>query len=365
MKTAAFATLFLAATAAHAATAPTINNDGRRAAASFTADDYLNARSLMPRVSTLGANVTEADALAAGAAEGMTGAAPKVRWTRAPEQLVDAGALLRKALLDGFGGDNESLVTPQAIGSGAINFTLSRVFPDTTTKTYPHSAIGKLYFKISGAGYMCSASMIKPGVVVTAGHCVHSGNGASSGWYSDWQFIPAYNNGTAPFGTWTSWAAATTSSTWYGGGGTVPNDEDWALIVFNKDSSGKRIGDYTGYLGWQTNYLMGRHVTEVGYPGNLDSGARQERADSKVEKTSGNTGQWGSYMLGGSSGGPVTIDFGVTPAGAPSGLLTNRVASVVSYGYTDSAVMVQGGSQFNGNFSNLLSSICSSYAWAC
>ena len=40
----------------------------------------------------------------------------------------------------------------------------------------------------------------------TAGHCLHSGSGGN--WYSNWVFIPAYDDDLAnprPYGTWTPW----------------------------------------------------------------------------------------------------------------------------------------------------------------
>jgi V8-like Glu-specific endopeptidase len=35
--------------------------------------------------------------------------------------------------------------------------------------------------------------------VSTAGHCVNEGPGDFA---TNWAFVPAYNNGSAPFGTW-------------------------------------------------------------------------------------------------------------------------------------------------------------------
>jgi hypothetical protein len=49
----------------------------------------------------------------------------------------------------------------------------------------------------------------KPGIVVTAAHCV--ANYGQSQFYSGWTFVPAYNNGSAPYGTWIA-ATATVPS---------------------------------------------------------------------------------------------------------------------------------------------------------
>lgn len=45
---------------------------------------------------------------------------------------------------------------------------------------------------------MCSATTIRPNVVITAGHCVHEGNGGN--WYTNFVYVPAYNKGTQPYG---------------------------------------------------------------------------------------------------------------------------------------------------------------------
>jgi V8-like Glu-specific endopeptidase len=53
-------------------------------------------------------------------------------------------------------------------------FTTNRVdaYFTTTTKYYPFRAAGKLFFDEPGGSFVCSASLIAPGLVVTAGHCV-------------------------------------------------------------------------------------------------------------------------------------------------------------------------------------------------
>jgi V8-like Glu-specific endopeptidase len=47
--------------------------------------------------------------------------------------------------------------------------------------TYPYSTVGKVFFNQGGGSYVCSASIVKPTVIWTAGHCVHAGNNSSSG----------------------------------------------------------------------------------------------------------------------------------------------------------------------------------------
>ena len=58
--------------------------------------------------------------------------------------------------------------------------------------------------------FVCSASMVKRGVVVTAAHCV--ANYGQSQFYHNWHFYPGYRNGTAPFGNWTVFQALVKTS---------------------------------------------------------------------------------------------------------------------------------------------------------
>ena len=98
--------------------------------------------------------------------------------------------------------------SPQQYGTAAQPFSTVRVDATLTpdhkdpTQLYSFRAIGKLFFNIGTATYLCSASLIKPGVIVTAAHCV--ANYGANQFYSNWQFVPAYYNGTAPYGTFTA-----------------------------------------------------------------------------------------------------------------------------------------------------------------
>lgn len=288
---------------------------------------------------------------------------------------VDGKALLERRVVGLSEAPKVSVggVQPNAVGTGGLQFSSTRVYPNASDTTYPTSTIGKLYFrKPNGLTYMCTGSMIKPGVVVTAGHCVHSGNGLASGWYNSFQFIPGFRNAngieTRPYGTWTSWANARTSTAWFSGGGGVPNLRDYAVIVFNRDANGRRIGDYTGWLGYQYPMMIGKQLTAVGYPGNLDSGGQMHRVESLVTDGGTNNGTFGSDMEGGSSGGPIVLNLRrdyVDSSTLPSEYNGNRITSVVSWGYIDTTRKVQGGSQFDATFGTMLTNACTAFPWAC
>jgi V8-like Glu-specific endopeptidase len=207
--------------------------------------------------------------------------------------------------------------------------------------------------------FVCSAAVIKPRVVLTAGHCVHSGDGTQNGWFTNFLFVPAFRDGVAPYGVW-NWSVTATTGEWFSGGGTVPNEADYAVIVVT-DSNGYRLGDITGWFGWQTNSLYPNHVTMLGYPCNLDSCQKMHQVDSEsfgVQEP--NTVVYGADMGGGVSGGPWIQNFGPKSVGQIGGPSPgrNRVVGVTSYGPIDGGYMYLGSSVLDDRFVNLLNLAC-------
>jgi V8-like Glu-specific endopeptidase len=263
------------------------------------------------------------------------------------------------------------VVEPGAVGTFGAHYTSTRVFPMFTgsaapfsaDRSYPYTTVGKLFFSINGAPYVCSASVIQRRVVATAGHCVHSGT--SSGFYSNWVFVPAFRDGTAPFLSW-NWRYVIVTGTWAGGGGGVPNAADYAMIEFGDQplSSGappSKLGNVTGWLGWQTLSLSTNHTSKLGYPCNLDSCQKmQDVMSNSFRNTSPNNVEYGSDAGGGSSGGPWVQNFQVLASGGGTGSNTgsNRVVGVTSYGYTSTDPKVQGASIPDDRWVQLFNTIC-------
>ena len=75
----------------------------------------------------------------------------------------------------------------------------------------PTSTNGKVFFTDDGLNYVCSGTALLSGnksVVWTAGHCVHDG---TTNFHTNWTFVPAYTDGSRPYGTWTARTLLTTS----------------------------------------------------------------------------------------------------------------------------------------------------------
>jgi V8-like Glu-specific endopeptidase len=253
--------------------------------------------------------------------------------------------------------DDALSVIPDASSSFGARFTTSRVFPDSTTVAYPYRTAGKLFFHDprTGGNFYCSASVLRPRIIVTAGHCVtHASTSPFLRYfYSNFLFVPAYNNGSAPYGTWTP-SQEWITNTWYFSDGSVPNPQDVGILIARDQST--KLGYITGWLGYFTNQLGNNNVTMLGYPCNLDSCLKmQETFAQTFEYGGNNTYIYGSAMKSGASGGPWVQDFGIAPAGAPAGLLGNNyLVAVTSYQPTNTSLMYLGASNLNGDFLNLL-----------
>jgi V8-like Glu-specific endopeptidase len=295
------------------------------------------------------------------------GAAPSVQLgSEGNKILIPWGADLEGAQLS---------VAPAATSSFGAYFTTTRVFPDAATTTYPYSTAGKLFATDprTGDNLFCSASVLRFRVVVTAGHCVSHGSTTTADqyFYTKFLFVPSERSGAAPNGSWT-WSYVTTTNAWYQNG-SVPNQQDIGMLVMvDQEIGGKgpfKIGQVTGFLGYKycggTNCsnppIADNNLTLLGYPCNLDSCERMEQTGAQTFESGGsNTWIYGSAMKGGASGGPWIQDFGVNPAGAPTGLLAlNRVEAVTSFQPTNTALMYLGASAFDDRFNSLLSQACS------
>ena len=261
---------------------------------------------------------------------------------------------------------------PQDFGTSNHPFTTSRTNAQghKTASKFPFRPAGKLFFNIGASTYVCSASLIKPGIIVTAAHCV--ANYGASQFYSDFVFVPAYDKGAAPYGQATGIPTIMTS--YFNGtdgcavyGVVCPND---VAVITLSSNLGAATGWY-GY-GWNGYGFSGSltQVTQLGYPQSLDSGGLQQRTDSYgyVSAPDSNNTVIGSNQTGGSSGGPWLVNLGINPVGYDAGLAANRnvVVGATSWGYNSSAVKEQGASPFTtGNITILVDVVCAGNPGSC
>ncbi|WP_199035385.1 trypsin-like serine peptidase [Glycomyces salinus] len=133
-------------------------------------------------------------------------------------------------------------------------------------------ATGRMFFNQDGGSYSCSASAVSSGnqsVVLTAGHCLHAGNGSASSWSTNVIFIPGYNNGNRPRGTWNGiYATENVFSSWYSSGNL---QRDVGMYLVSPNSSGQNLTQVTGGHGLSTGQGYGHELHVIGYPQNHDN----------------------------------------------------------------------------------------------
>jgi len=183
-------------------------------------------------------------------------------------------------------------------------------------QVYPYSTVGVLFFKQYGVDYRCSAVSIGNSAIWTAGHCIHKGDNNlgddndPGGWSTNIRFAPAYKNGFAPLGVWTT-AAITTKGSWitygdlrYDMGGAVLNE-------YNNQT----ISEVVGSLGFAYNQDSGLHWMNFGYPSAEPFDGKTQQicvasfayADTSMPAPSPIA--MGCDMTPGSSGGPWILSF--------------------------------------------------------
>ena len=179
-------------------------------------------------------------------------------------------------------------------------------------KKFPFRAVGKLFFTQNGVNYVCSASSIGGYAIITAGHCVHAGSGGAGGWSSNVVFVPAYNNGNAPFGQWIgafSWVqAAWMNSRDFG--------SDIGGVVL-QPLGGLKLSQRVGAFGFAWNGSPGKHWFSLGYPQAAPfDGKKMFACAASYAYGDGafapNPSGMGCDMTGGCSGGPWVWQLGGT-----------------------------------------------------
>ncbi len=183
-----------------------------------------------------------------------------------------------------------------------------RITPFATRQT-PIDTIGKVFFTLGGQDYVCSANSIasaNENTVVTAGHCLNEGPGDFA---SRFTFVPAYENGNAPFGQWA--ATELFAPTEWVDAGNITYDTGFAVV---SSPNGSSLSDTVGASGVTFNQARGLSYSLYGYPAASPfTGETLQRCAGRA--TADPFGQSQSQgvpcdMTGGSSGGPWFIGTG-------------------------------------------------------
>ncbi|WP_423183934.1 trypsin-like serine peptidase [Arthrobacter sp. NyZ413] len=196
----------------------------------------------------------------------------------------------------------------------------------------PIDHVGKVFFSMGAFNYVCSGNAVvsdNDSTVATAGHCVNEGPGA---FVRNFVFVPAYLNGTAPYGIWPAKALYTTAQ--WSTAGDIRYDTGFAVMA---TINGKHLADVVGASGVEFNMDRGLSYKAYGYPAappfdgqslKSCSGDATEDAINPQFKAQGIP----CDMTGGSSGGPWIVS-------SDDDCYQN---SITSYGYTGGPPVIYG-----------------------
>ncbi len=200
------------------------------------------------------------------------------------------------------------------------------------------AVVGKVYFHnpTTGLDYMASASALNSPskqLVITAGHCVHGGRGAT--WMTNWVFIPRYRSGARPFGTFSAMQFRAFNA-W------MDNSDlgrDVAMVT-TFPLNGNKLVDVVGGDGLNWNFPRNVDVTILGYPSNFNGGEIQQWCQGTTSDGGGYTIKIGCNFGGGSSGCPWLMSFNnATGRGQVNGAMSTLDSTGVNRSsYFDDAV---------------------------
>ncbi|RAX44338.1 hypothetical protein DQ354_16105 [Arthrobacter sp. AQ5-06] len=225
-------------------------------------------------------------------------------------------------------GNTSSAISVEKGASTKVKATKGK--PTIAKLETPVDHIGKVFFSIGTTNYVCSGNAVSSAnksTVATAGHCLNEGPGA---FVTNFAFIPAYDNGNAPYGKWT--ATKLFAPTQWTANGDMTYDTGFAVV--NPREDGAKLGDVVGASGVAFNQPRGLTYKSYGYPQALPFNGTSLWSCTGTATNDTNNPQFATQgipcdMTGGSSGGPWFI-------GSGSDGVQN---SINSYGYNRSAVM--------------------------
>ncbi|MCB5168923.1 peptidase [Streptomyces bambusae] len=183
---------------------------------------------------------------------------------------------------------------------------------------------GRVFFTFQGRTASCSGDSVTSqngSTVLTAGHCVKY----QGAWHTNWVFVPAYDNGNAPYGQWS--ATQTFATDQWAASEDINYDVGLAVVA---PLNGQKLSSVVGAQGVLFNGGYNKPMYAFGFP------AASPYDGSKLVYCSGNSGKdflfskdhsLGCNMTGGSSGGPWFQSFNEATG-------TGLQVSVNSFGYT-------------------------------
>ena len=224
----------------------------------------------------------------------------KSPWDLYPE-LFNSTEIAHRRLLDVNFNDNGPTRVVEPI-SGSVDVSLR-----AAAGGYARPTTGKVFWYLGNNHYgMCSASVIpsdNKDLLVTAAHCIFDSSRGGFLVNHQWVFVPGYNNGQRPHGTFPA-RMMTTFNGW-------TNSKDWNYdigYVHVSQVNGRHVQDVVGSQGIGFNFGRNEMIYSFGYPLNLDRGEVMQYCRAQTGPHPSDAGYRGQRiecdMTGGSSGGP-------------------------------------------------------------
>jgi hypothetical protein len=144
----------------------------------------------------------------------------------------------------------------------------------------PYSTHGKLLIRLGGQDASCSATVINTpneSTIVSAAHCVRAGFGNRGYWARKVVFVPAYNRGRRPFGSFRASRIWVPREFWRY---ENPNF-DVSIIRLRPNKHGK-VAEVVGARGWATDISRQHRYTVFGYPAGAMGGEVMRTCTSRV-----------------------------------------------------------------------------------
>lgn len=224
-----------------------------------------------------------------------------------------------------------------------LPFTTARVdhgFPiknnPAVTYAEPYRPVGRLVAQVGSRKTLCTGTLIRPGIVVTAAKCVASfGKNEVASAATFWPAAYGTDPAKQPYGVWNA-VGFVVPSVFVDGTDKCADDyesappangcdNDVALVVLERKFGVVTAGSVAGTIKASTTYTLDvAQVTVLGFAHNLDNGDRLIRTDALAYQK----GKWdlgtdalqnrarpktlavGSIMGSGSTGAPWIVNFG-------------------------------------------------------
>jgi V8-like Glu-specific endopeptidase len=224
-----------------------------------------------------------------------------------------------------------STVVVEAVGGPPIPYERFEVADDYTA--YPYSTNGRVFVTFPKATGFCSATAVNSdnrSVVVSAAHCMYQAE--LGGWFTSWNFVPAYKDGDAPLGEWPA-TTGFVASPWIE---FETLRHDVGAVVVAQDSADRSLVDVVGGRGIAWNIDEEQTFQSFGYPARLPFTG--ERMISCVSAFGGNDVPPGP--------GPLTLAMGCDMTAGSSGggwiVQDQYLNSVTSYGVSNEDEVLYG-----------------------